>query len=25
LGIEQRAVDVGRQQSDGRPGNLHYL
>ena len=25
LWIQQRAVDVGRQQSDGRPGNLHYL
>ncbi len=25
LRIEQRAVDVGRQQSDGSPGNLHYL
>ena len=23
LWIEQRAIDVGRQQSDGRPGNLH--
>jgi hypothetical protein len=25
LRIEQRAVDIGRQQPDGRVGNLHYV